>query len=55
MKPMVDNAVRLIDAARKASLPIFTPWPITGKDGQIRSMIVTDTDMRLAPLAQRRM
>ena len=29
MKPVVDNAVRLMDGARKASIPIFTPWPIT--------------------------
>jgi len=49
MKPMVDNAVRLIDAARKASLPIFYAMANHRQDGQVRSMIVTDTDMRLRP------
>jgi ureidoacrylate peracid hydrolase len=49
MKPVVDNAVRLMDAARKASLPIFYAMANHRKDGQIRSMIVTDTDMRLRP------
>ena len=49
MKPMVDNAVRLIDAARKASLPIFYAMANHRRDGQVRSMIVTDTDMRLRP------
>lgn len=49
MKPVVDNAVRLMDAARKASIPIFYAMANHRKDGQIRSMIVTDTDMRLRP------
>ncbi len=49
MKPVVDNAVRLRDAARKASIPIFYAMANHRKDGQIRSMIVTDTDMRLRP------
>jgi ureidoacrylate peracid hydrolase len=49
MKPVVDNAVRLIDAARKASIPVFYAMANHRKDGQIRSMIVTDTDMRLRP------
>ena len=49
MKPVVDNAVRLMDAARKASLPVFYAMANHRKDGQIRSMIVTDTDMRLRP------
>ena len=49
MKPVVDNAVRLMNAARKASLPVFYAMANHRKDGQIRSMIVTDTDMRLRP------
>jgi len=49
MKPVVDNAVRLRDAAQKASIPIFYAMANHRKDGQIRSMIVTDTDMRLRP------
>jgi ureidoacrylate peracid hydrolase len=47
MKPVVDNAVRLRDAARKASIPIFYAMANHRRDGQSRSMIVTDTDMRL--------
>ena len=49
MKPVVDNAVRLMNAARKASIPVFYAMANHRKDGQIRSMIVTDTDMRLRP------
>jgi len=47
MKPVVDNAVRLRDAARKASIPIFYGMANHRPDGEIRSLIVTDTDMRL--------
>jgi ureidoacrylate peracid hydrolase len=49
MKPVVDNAVRLMEAARKASIPIFYAMANHRKDGQIRSLIVTDADMRLHP------
>ena len=49
MKPVVDNAVRLMDAARKASIPIFYALANHRPDGESRSMIVTDTDMRLRP------
>ncbi len=49
LKPVVDNAVRLMNAARKASIPVFYAMANHRKDGQIRSMIVTDTDMRLRP------
>ena len=49
MKPVVDNAVRLRDAARKASIPIFYGMANHRPDGEIRSLIVTDTDMRLRP------
>jgi nicotinamidase-related amidase len=51
MKPVVDNAVRLMKAARQASIPIFYAMANHRKDGQIRSMVVTDTDMRLRPWA----
>ncbi|HUK40858.1 MAG TPA: cysteine hydrolase [Candidatus Acidoferrales bacterium] len=49
MKPVVDNAVRLRDSARKASIPIFYAMANHRSDGEIRSLIVTDTDMRLHP------
>ena len=49
MKPVVDNAVRLRDAARKGSIPIFYGMANHRPDGEIRSLIVTDTDMRLRP------
>jgi ureidoacrylate peracid hydrolase len=49
MKPVVDNAVRLMDAARKASMPIFYALANHRPDGESRSMTVTDTDMRLRP------
>ena len=49
MKPVVDNAVRVRDAARKASIPIFYAMANHRPDGEIRSLIVTDTDMRLRP------
>lgn len=47
MRPVVDNAVRLMEAARKASIPIFYAMANHRKDGHIRSLVVTDTDMRL--------
>ena len=49
MKPVVDNAVRLMDGARKVSMPIYYAMANHRPDGQSRSMIVTDTDMRLRP------
>ena len=49
MKPIVDNAVRLRDAARKAEIPIFYAMANHRADGEIRSMAATDTDMRLRP------
>lgn len=47
MKPVVDNAVRLMDAARGAPMPIFYAMANHRPDGKSRSMIITDTDMRL--------
>ena len=49
MKPVVENAVRLMKAARQALIPIFYAMANYRADGQIRSVIVTDTDMRLRP------
>jgi len=49
MKPVVDNAVRLRDAARRASIPIFYAMANHRPDGEIRSLVLTDTDMRLRP------
>jgi nicotinamidase-related amidase len=49
MKTVVDNAVRLMEAARKKSMPIFYGMANHRSDGQNRSRIVTDTDMRLRP------
>ncbi len=49
MKPVVDNAVRLLEGARKAPLPIFYAMANHRNDGAIRSMVLTDTDMRLRP------
>jgi nicotinamidase-related amidase len=49
MKPVVDNAVRLMKAARQASIPIFYAMANHRTDGQIRSLVVTDTDMRVRP------
>ena len=49
MKLVVDNAVRLMEAARKVGIPIFYAMANHRRDGAIRSMTVTDTDMRLRP------
>jgi nicotinamidase-related amidase len=49
MKPVVDNAVRLMDAARKTHIPIYYAMANHRPDGESRSMVVTDTDMRLRP------
>jgi ureidoacrylate peracid hydrolase len=49
MRPVVDNAVRLLEAARHRSIPVFYAMANHRADGEIRSMIVTDTDMRLRP------
>ena len=49
MKPVVDNAARLMNAARQMNMPIFYAMANHRKDGESRSRIVTDTDMRLRP------
>jgi nicotinamidase-related amidase len=49
MRPVVGNAVRLLKAAQNAAIAVFYAKANHRKDGQIRSMILTDTDMRLRP------
>src|SRR5215470_11168235 len=49
MKPAVDNAVRLMNAARHNGILIFYAMANHRADGQSRSLILTDTDMRLRP------
>ena len=49
MKPVVDNGARLMNAARQIKMPIFYAMANHRKDGESRSQIVTDTDMRLRP------
>jgi nicotinamidase-related amidase len=49
MKPVVDNAVRLMKSARENGMLIYYALANHRPDGQSRSLIVTDTDMRLRP------
>jgi ureidoacrylate peracid hydrolase len=49
LKPVVDNAVRLMNGARTAKIPIFYAMANHRPDGDIRYMSITDTDMRLRP------
>ncbi len=49
MKPVVDNAVRLMNAAREHGILIFYAMANHRVDGESRSMIITETDMRLRP------
>ena len=49
MKPVVDNAVRLMNGARQAGMLIYYALANHRPDGASRSLIVTDTDMRLRP------
>lgn len=47
MKPVVDNAVRLLNGARQNGMLISYAMANHRPDGASRSLIVTDTDMRL--------
>ena len=47
MKPVVDNAERLMHAARQSRMLIAYAMANHRPDGESRGMIVTDTDMRL--------
>ncbi len=49
MKPVVDNAVRLMNGARASGIIIYYALANHRPDGESRSLIVTDTDMRLNP------
>ena len=49
MKPVVDNAVRLMNAAREHGILIFYAMANHRVDGESRSVIITETDMRLRP------
>jgi nicotinamidase-related amidase len=49
MKPIVDNAVRLVNAARQNQILICYAMANHRPDGESRSMVITDTDMRLCP------
>jgi len=49
MKPVVDNAARLMNAARQYGMLIYYAMANHRPDGESRSLIITDTDMRLRP------
>jgi nicotinamidase-related amidase len=49
MRPVVANAVRLLEAARNASIPVVYAKANHRPDGKIRSRVITDTDMQLRP------
>ena len=47
LKPVVDNAVRLMNAARQHDILIYYAMANHRPDGHSRYMAITDTDMRL--------
>ena len=49
MKPMVDNAARLMKAGREASIPIFFAKGNHRPDSSTSALLQTDTDMGLKP------
>lgn len=49
MKPMVDNAVRLMKAGRQAGIPIFFAKGNHRADNATSALILTDTNMALKP------
>jgi nicotinamidase-related amidase len=49
MKPVVENALRLMNGARQSGILIYYAFANHRPDGQSRSSILTDTDMRLRP------
>ena len=49
MKPIVDNAVRLMNAARQNQILICYAMANHRPDSESRSMVITDTDMQLCP------
>lgn len=48
-KPVVDNALRLMNGARAVEIPIFYAMANHRPDGVVRYLSITDTDMRLRP------
>lgn len=51
LKPVIDNAVRLMNAARQHGILIYYAMANHRSDGESRYMAITDTDMRLRPWA----
>lgn len=49
LKPVVDNAVRLMSGARQAGMLLYYAMANHRPDGESRYMAITDTDMRLRP------
>ena len=49
MKPMIDNAVRLMKTGRQAKMPIFFAKGNHRPDGMTASNVLTDTDNALKP------
>ena len=49
MKPMVDNAARLMRAGREAGIPIFFAKGNHRSDGATSAVLLTDTDNTLKP------
>ena len=49
LKPVVANAVRLMNGARQAGMLIYYAMANHRTDGESRYMSITDTDMRLRP------
>ena len=49
LRPVVDNAVRLMNAARRHGILIYYAMANHRPDGESRSLLLTDTDMRLRP------
>ena len=51
LRPVVANAVRLREAAKKDGIPIFYAKANHRRDGAAMNRVVTDTDMQLRPWA----
>lgn len=49
LKPVVDNAVRLMNGARQVGMLIYYAMANHRPDGESRYTAITDTDMRLRP------
>ncbi|MGH7825573.1 MAG: cysteine hydrolase [Candidatus Binatia bacterium] len=49
LKPIVDNAARLMKAGREAGMPIFFARGTHRADGSTSTQLLTDTDNSLAP------